>query len=68
MAETLDQIKHHIDAQRGRLSVDINELEARVRETVNWRVQFSRHATAILAAAFGLGALLALMMPGGSKE
>jgi hypothetical protein len=44
-----------------RLARDINELEERVRETVDWRRQFHRHAAAALGLAFGGGVLLGLI-------
>lgn len=58
MAETPDQIKQHIEERRGRITEDINELEYRVKETVDWRTQFSRHPAAIMGGAFAAGALL----------
>lgn len=64
MAETVDQIKHHIELQRGRLAQNVNELESRVRETVDWRIQFRRHTGLALGLAFGFGMLLSLIMSG----
>jgi hypothetical protein len=61
MAETPDQIKQHIEERRGRITEDINELEYRVKRTVDWRTQFSRHTPAIMGAAFGAGVLLAFL-------
>ena len=58
MAETPDQIIQHIEERRGRISEDINELEYRVKETVDWRTQFSRHTAAMVGAAFAAGAVL----------
>ncbi len=58
MAQTPDQIKQHIEERRGRISEDINELEYRVKETVDWRSQFHRHTAAVLGGAFAAGALL----------
>lgn len=68
MAQTLDEIKRHIEDRRGRLVQDVNELEARVRETVNWRVQFQRHTSAILGGAFAFGAIIALLLPARSED
>lgn len=56
---TTDQIKQHIEARRGRISQDIDELEYRVKRTVDWRTQFREHTAAIMGAAFAAGALLA---------
>jgi ABC-type transporter MlaC component len=68
MAETVDQIRHHIESQRSRLIQNVNELESRLRETVDWRLQFQRHTGTVLGAAFGLGALLAWMLPGPDRD
>lgn len=71
MAETTNEIRHHIESQRGRLAEDINELEARVRrmeyrvkESVDWRHQFRTHTGAALGIAFGGGLLLGLLTGG----
>ncbi len=61
MAETTDQIRQHIESRRVQLARDINELEQRVRETVDWRRQYQRHAGAALGVAFGAGVLLGLI-------
>lgn len=55
---TTDQIKQHIEARRGRISQDIDELEYRVKRTVDWRTQFREHTAAVMGAAFAAGALL----------
>ncbi len=63
MAETThqvtpEQIKEHIEARRGRISQDIDELEYRVRRSVDWRSQLREHTGAVMGAAFALGAVL----------
>ncbi len=68
MAETPDQIKHHIEERRGRISQAINELEYRVKETVDWRTQFRRHPAVGMGAAFAAGALLGFITSGSRKE
>jgi hypothetical protein len=47
---------------------DINELEYRVRQTVDFKEQFRRHTGAILGSAFGAGLLFGLMTGGNSQE
>jgi len=63
MAETVDQIKHHIESQRSLLVQNVNELESRFRETVDWRLQFQRHTGAMLGAAFAFGLVLSALLP-----
>lgn len=57
---TTDQIRQHIEARRGRIAQDIDELEYRVKRTVDWRAQFREHTAVIMAAAFAAGVLLGL--------
>ena len=64
MAQTPDEIKQHIEFRRGQLAQDLNELEHRVRSTIDWRLQFEEHAAMALGLAFG-GGLLAGLMTGG---
>ena len=68
MAQTTDEIRQHIEARRGRLAQDINELEYRVRQTVDFKEQFRRHTGAILGSAFGAGLLFGLLTGGNSRE
>ncbi|MCL4402486.1 MAG: DUF3618 domain-containing protein [Acidobacteria bacterium] len=64
MAQTTDEIRRSIEAQRGQLAQDINELEFRVRDTMDWRSQFRKHTGLLLGLAFGGGVALALMTGG----
>jgi hypothetical protein len=57
--ETLDQIERHIDATRSQLGNNLNELESRLRDTLDWRVQFDAHPLPMVAGAFGVGLILA---------
>jgi hypothetical protein len=68
MVETTDQIKHEIALCRGELAQNINELEHRVKTTLDFRQQFHRHTGAILGAAFGGGLLLGWMSGGGRER
>jgi len=60
--ETLEQIEKHIDATRGQLGDNLNELEGKLREVVDWRVQFDAHPLPLLGLALGAGLLLASMV------
>ena len=64
MAQTADEIRQHIEVRRTRIAQDINELESRVRETVDFKEQFRRHTGAMLGSAFGVGLLFGLMTGG----
>jgi len=46
--ETLDQIEQHIDATRTQLGQNLNELEGKLREVVDWRVQFDARPLPLL--------------------
>ncbi len=68
MAETTDAIRREIEVQRGQLAQNINELEYRVKSSMDFNQQFRKHTGLILGAAFGGGLLLALMTGGGRHE
>ena len=62
MADT-DQILKNIADQRQKLGQDIAELENRVRDATDWRVQFDRHPWLGLGLAMGSGLLLSAILP-----
>jgi hypothetical protein len=64
MDESSDQIIEQIETQRNRLGANLNELETRVRQTTDWRLQFDRHPMLMLGAAMGGGMLLGAMVSG----
>jgi hypothetical protein len=66
-----DAIERHIETTRTELGGNLQELEsrvhaleARVKEAIDWRIQFERHTAKILGVAFALGVLLALPFGG----
>ena len=64
MAQAPDQIMSHIEAQRAQLAQNVDELQGRIKEEVNWRVQYHRHPEWFLAgAAFGGMLLSAIFIP-----
>ena len=63
MGETSDQIERHIQETRNDLSDNFNELEAKVRTAVDWRVQFEERPMTMIALAFGGGVLLSALLP-----
>ena len=64
MAQTTDELRQQIEARRTRIARDINELEHRVRKTVDFREQFRRHTGVFLGSAFGAGLLLGIVTGG----
>ena len=58
MAQAPDQIMSHIEAQRSQLARDVDELQDRLKETVDWRVHYKRHPEWFLAGAAFAGLLL----------
>jgi hypothetical protein len=68
MAQTTDELRQHIEAQRTRIARDINELEHRVRETVDFKEQFRRHTELFLGSALGAGVLLGLLTAGNHRQ
>jgi hypothetical protein len=63
VGETSDQIERHIQETRNDLSDNFNELEAKVRTAVDWRVQFEERPMTMIALAFGGGVLLSALLP-----
>jgi hypothetical protein len=62
MDRATERIGHEIDRERELLRSNLEELEDRVRSVIDWRRQFEGHTAAWLAAAFGGGLLIALMV------
>lgn len=65
MGQTADQIKQEIDQQREMLGTNLQQLETKVKETVDWRTQFEQRPMAGIGLAFGAGFLLSVLMPSG---
>jgi len=67
MGETPREIENEIEQARSRLGQNLNELEYRVKQEFDWRVQFERHPATFLGIAFGAAFLLgAMLVPGPS--
>lgn len=61
-----DEIVTRIDRQRDKLGENLHELESRLRDATDWRVQYKRHPWIILGVVFGGGLLLGSWL-GGSR-
>jgi len=57
MGEATSQIEQHIQETRGELGGNINELQQKVKDAVNWRLYVQRRPWQMLALAFGAGML-----------
>ena len=64
MGERADAIEREIEQERVELGRNLEELEHRVKEATDWRVQFERHAGGMMAMAFGGGLLMAALFGG----
>jgi hypothetical protein len=68
MGQTSDQIKSEIDSQRQQLGANLQQLEEKVRTTVDWRAQFSEHPMPAVGLAFAAGFALSALMPRGGRD
>jgi hypothetical protein len=59
MGETSNQIERQIQAERGQLGQNLNELELKVQEVTDWRAQFQKRPMLMMGVAVGSGLLLA---------
>lgn len=62
--ERPDQIEDHIRSTQRELGSNFQELEDKVKDATNWRVQFERHPMALLGVAFAGGLLLSAGLGG----
>lgn len=65
MGQTADQLKSQIEDQRQELGDNLQQLEEKVRSTVDWRTQFEQKPWAGVGVAFAGGFLLSMLMPSG---
>lgn len=69
MGKTTNEIESEIVDARNRLGRDLNALEHRIRETVDWKHQFRRNPNVFLGGAFVIGLLIGLIaIPGNRPE
>jgi hypothetical protein len=62
VVQKTDQIKDHIDTQRGKLEQDLHEIERRVTKAVDWREWFDRNPLGMIGAAAAGGFVLSLLI------
>ena len=63
MAETSDQIQEHIQKTKLDLNENINELQQKVKSTMDWRTQFEEHPLTMMGLALGAGVVLSALLP-----
>lgn len=68
MDEQPEQIEDHIRTTRRELGSNLQELEHRVKDATNWRVQFDRHPGVMLGIAFAGGILLSAGLGGRGRR
>ncbi len=61
MGEKSSQIEREIQSERGQLGQNLNELQSKVQEATDWRVQFQKRPMVMIGFAVGGGLLLASM-------
>lgn len=59
MGEKSNQIERQIAIERGQLWRNLNELQSRVEDATDWRLQFQKRPLVMMGAAAGGGLLLA---------
>lgn len=65
MGQTADQLRDQIEHQREELGSNLQQLEEKVKSTVDWRTQFEQKPWAGVGVAFAGGFLLSVLMPSG---
>jgi hypothetical protein len=68
MGETSYQIERHINEQRNDLGDNLDELEEKLRDAMDWRAQMQTRPGTMIALAFGGGILLSAVLPAFSRR
>ncbi len=68
MGDNTREIERHINERRSRLSQDINELEQKAQDVLDWRLQMERHPGTMLGLAFGAGILISAVLSGPGRR
>jgi hypothetical protein len=61
MGENSNQIEREIQAERGQLGRNLNDLQSKVEEVTDWRTHFNKRPITMMGVALGGGLLLASM-------
>jgi len=68
MAQEPNEIREHIDAKRAKLGDDLDEIEHRMKDAVDWKVWYRKNTAAMLGAAVAGGFLLSMAVGRSSSE
>ncbi len=68
MVDQQNQIEQDIERHRGRLQQNLQELEGKFREAVDWKGYVRRYPWGAAGVAFGAGILAARAIKGGSRS
>ncbi len=68
MGQKSDQIERRIEAERGQLGQNLNELQWKVQEVTDWRAQFQKRPMLMMGVAVGGGLLLSSLTGRRSKS
>jgi hypothetical protein len=68
MGEKSNQIERQIARERGQLGQNLDELQSRVEEATDWRLQFQKRPMLMMGVAIGGGLLLAALTGRGSRS
>jgi hypothetical protein len=68
VGESPDQIEDHIRSTRNELGDNLEELENRIKDATDWRVQFARHPVVFIGGAFAIGILLSIGLQRGRRH
>jgi hypothetical protein len=68
MGETSYQIERHINEKRDDLGDNLDELEEKLRNAMDWRAQVQTRPGTMVALAFGGGVLLSAVLPAFSRR
>ena len=68
MGQTADELRNQIEHQRQELGENLQQLEEKVKSTVDWRTQFEQKPWAGVGVAFAGGFLLSILMPSGGSS
>ena len=63
MDQTTDEIEQQIHEERRDLGEKLEELQNKVRDSIDWRVQVQERPLTMVALAFGAGILLSAFTP-----
>jgi hypothetical protein len=68
MDETTGQIEEHINRERQNLGQNLDELQTKVKNAFDWRVQVREHPLRMVGLAFGVGVVASMFVDGGGRQ